>query len=41
LHQGGRIDVRIFEERHPEIMILHLGDQVKLDREVMLRLLSS
>jgi hypothetical protein len=33
VHQGERIAVRIFEERHSGLMILHLGDQVKLDFE--------
>jgi hypothetical protein len=33
VHQGERIAVRIFEERHSGLIILQLGDQVKLDRE--------
>src|SRR5688572_33096634 len=30
LHQGKRVPVRVPEECHPEIVIVHLGDQVRL-----------
>src|SRR3954469_13832868 len=33
LHQSQRVAVRVGEERHPQIVVIHLGDQMRLAAE--------